>query len=92
LAIAEKQCSEDLAILTGGTVLAKSGYKLRMLTLATRAKPKKKLLYDNTTIVNGRGNKDDIKARVAKSKRKWKVLHLITIAKKMRASGRLAVV
>lgn len=61
-----KQMLEDIAILTGGTVVSEErGYKLENATLdflgtASRVTIDK----DNTTIVDGNGNDDDIKARV----------------------------
>lgn len=61
-----KAMLEDIAILTGGTVISEErGYKLENATLdflgqaATVSIDK-----DNTTIVDGSGNADDIKARV----------------------------
>ena len=61
---------EDIAILTGGTVIAEErGFTLEnatidMLGTAERVSIDK----DNTTIVNGAGKSDDIKARVAQIK------------------------
>ena len=65
-----KAMLEDIAILTGGTVIAEErGFTLEnatidMLGTAERVSIDK----DNTTIVNGAGKSDDIKARVAQIK------------------------
>jgi chaperonin GroEL len=61
-----KSMLEDIAILTGGTVISEErGFKLENadLTMLGRAE-KISIDKDNTTIVNGAGKKDDIKARV----------------------------
>ena len=61
-----KAMLEDIAILTGGTVISEErGYKLENATLdylgqASRVSIDK----DNTTVVDGKGKQDDIKARV----------------------------
>ena len=61
-----KAMLEDIAILTGGTVISEErGYKLENATLdflgtADRVNIDK----DNTTIVGGKGKNDDIKARI----------------------------
>ena len=61
-----KAMLEDLAILTGGTVISEErGYKLENATLdflgqAARVSIDK----DNTTIVDGKGQQEDIQARV----------------------------
>ena len=65
-----KAMLEDIAILSGGTVIAEErGFTLEnatidMLGTAERVSIDK----DNTTIVNGAGKSDDIKARVAQIK------------------------
>ena len=62
-----KAIMEDLAVLTGGTVLAEElGYELREATLdmlGTAATVK--VDKDNTVIVGGAGDKDEIEERVA---------------------------
>ena len=61
-----KAMLEDIAVLTGGTVISSDlGYEFKdvtpdMLGRAAQVKVDK----DNTTIVNGAGSSDDIKARV----------------------------
>lgn len=57
---------EDLAILTGGTVISEErGYKLENADLTYLGKCEKvQIDKDNTTVVNGAGSSDDIKARV----------------------------
>lgn len=61
-----KEMLEDLAVLTGGTVISEErGYKLESATLAYLGKAEKVSIdKDNTTIVNGAGKKADITARV----------------------------
>src|SRR5690606_15847643 len=61
-----KEMLEDLAILTGGTVISEErGYKLENADLSYLGECEKITIdKDNTTIVNGVGKKDDIKARV----------------------------
>lgn len=65
-----KAMLEDLAILTGGTVISEErGYKLENADLADLGECEKITIdKDNTTIVNGSGKKDDIKARVSQIK------------------------
>ena len=62
-----KAMMEDIAVLTGGTVLAEElGYELKEATidmLGTAATVK--VDKDNTVIVGGSGDKDEIDARVA---------------------------
>jgi len=61
-----KAMLEDIAILTGGTVIAEeSGYTLENATLEMLGTAEKiSIDKDNTTIVNGAGNADLIKNRV----------------------------
>ena len=61
-----KAMLEDIAILTGGTVISEErGYKLENATLEYLGTAEKMIIdKDNTTIINGAGKKDDIKARV----------------------------
>jgi chaperonin GroEL len=61
-----KAMLEDIAILTGGTVISEEqGHKLENVTLEMLGSAKKVTIdKDNTTIVDGRGNEADIKARV----------------------------
>ncbi|MEJ6777362.1 MAG: chaperonin GroEL [Crocinitomicaceae bacterium] len=61
-----KAMLEDLAILTGGHVISEErGLTLENVTLEMLGTAKKvEIDKDNTTIINGAGNKDDIKARV----------------------------
>jgi chaperonin GroEL len=65
-----KAMLEDIATLTGGTVISEErGYKLENATLDYLGHAEKILIdKDNTTIVNGAGNPDDIKARVSQIK------------------------
>ncbi len=61
-----KAMLEDIAILTGGTVISEEqGYKLEHATLDYLGKAKKITIdKDNTTIVGGQGDPDKIKARI----------------------------
>jgi chaperonin GroEL len=61
---------EDIAVLTGGTVISEErGYKLDGATLEYLGTAEKITIdKDNTTIVNGSGKKEDIKARVSQIK------------------------
>jgi chaperonin GroEL len=65
-----KEMLEDIAILTGGTVISEEkGLKLEHATLDMLGMAEKvTVTKENTTIVNGSGDKDQIKARVAQIK------------------------
>jgi len=65
-----KEMLEDIAILTGGTVISEEkGLKLEHTTLDMLGTSEKVTVNkENTTIVNGFGDKDLIKARVAQIK------------------------
>ena len=62
-----KAILEDIAILTGGTVVSEDlGIKLESITLAQLGRAKRVLIEkENTTVIEGAGKKDDIKGRVA---------------------------
>ncbi|WP_185869463.1 chaperonin GroEL [Blattabacterium cuenoti] len=61
-----KAMLEDIAILTGGTVISEeTGSKLEDVKLNMLGKAERVIIdKDNTTIVNGGGNKKNIRARV----------------------------
>jgi chaperonin GroEL len=61
-----KEMLEDIAILTGGTVISEEkGLKLEHTTLDMLGRAEKVTVdKEDTTIVNGSGDKDQIKARV----------------------------
>jgi chaperonin GroEL len=61
-----KAMLEDIAILTGGTVISEErGYKLENADLTYLGTAEKVLVdKDNTTIINGAGQSEDIKNRV----------------------------
>jgi chaperonin GroEL len=61
-----KAMLEDIAILTGGTVISEDiGIKLENVTLDMLGTAKRvTITKDDTTIVDGAGSKDDIEARV----------------------------
>ena len=62
----KKDMLEDIAILTGGTVISETaGYKLEEATLELLGTAEKIVVdKDNTTIVNGSGTKESIEARI----------------------------
>ncbi len=66
-----KEMLEDIAILTGGTVISEEkGYKLEDATIDYLGEAEKITVdKDNTTIVSGKGNKTDIDGRVAQIKK-----------------------
>src|SRR3569832_356671 len=61
-----KAMLEDIAVLTGGTVISEDlGIKLETVTLQMLGRAKKVTIdKENTTIVDGSGKKPDIEARV----------------------------
>jgi chaperonin GroEL len=65
-----KAMLEDIAILTGGQLIAEDlGIKLESVTTAMLGRAKKVVIEkEKTTIVNGAGKKKDIEARVAQIK------------------------
>ncbi|WP_427025693.1 chaperonin GroEL [Aureimonas ureilytica] len=65
-----KAMLEDIAILTGGQVISEDlGIKLESVTLDMLGRAKKvSITKENTTIVDGNGEADGIKARVAQIK------------------------
>ncbi len=62
-----KAMLQDIAILTGGTVVSSDlGYELKDATVEMLGRAGQvKITKENTVIVNGAGNPEDIKARVA---------------------------
>jgi chaperonin GroEL len=65
-----KAMLEDIAILTGGTVISEDlGIKLETVTLEMLGRAKKVTIdKENTTLVDGSGKKSDIEARVKQIK------------------------
>ena len=65
-----KEMLEDIAILTGGTVICEEqGFKLENADFGYLGRAEKiNIDKDNTTIVDGAGKKNDIKGRVAQIK------------------------
>jgi chaperonin GroEL len=61
---------QDIAILTGGLVISEEqGYKLENADLSYLGKAERITIdKDNTTIVGGKGKKEDIKARISEIK------------------------
>jgi chaperonin GroEL len=65
-----KAMLEDIAILTGGTMVSSDlGIKLENVTVAMLGRSKKVMVdKENTTVVSGAGKKADIQARIAQIK------------------------
>ncbi len=65
-----KAMLEDIAILTGGTVISEErGFKLENVTIDLLGQSEKVLVdKDNTTVINGAGDADAIKGRVGQIK------------------------
>ena len=65
-----KAMLEDIAVLTGGTVISSDlGYEFKDVTLDMLGRANQvKVDKDNTTIIDGAGSKENIKARVASIK------------------------
>jgi chaperonin GroEL len=65
-----KAMLEDIAILTGGQMIAEDlGIKLENVTLAMLGKAKRvRIEKENTTVINGAGKKGDIEARIGQIK------------------------
>ena len=66
-----KAMLEDIAVLTGGTVISSElGYELKDTTLDMLGHAKSvKVQKENTVIVDGEGEKDEIQARIAQIKK-----------------------
>ena len=62
-----KAMLEDIAVLTGGTVISEErGHKLESADLSYLGQAEKVIIdKDNTTVINGAGKSDDIKARIS---------------------------
>src|SRR5208282_4218850 len=65
-----KAMLEDVAVLTGGTMIAEDlGIKLENVTLQMLGRAKRvRIEKENTTIIDGGGKKADIQARIAQIK------------------------
>ena len=65
-----KEMLEDIAVLTGGTVISEEGgYKLENATLDYLGSAEKIIIdKENTTVVKGAGKESDIKARIGQIK------------------------
>jgi len=70
-----KAMLEDIAILTGGRVISEeTGFKLENVTISDLGTAKRVTIdKDNTTIVEGAGSSEDIKARIAQIKKQIEV-------------------
>jgi chaperonin GroEL len=65
-----KRMLEDIAVVTGGTVVTEDmGIKLENVTLDMLGRAKTvKVTKENTTVIDGGGSEDDIKARIGQIK------------------------
>ncbi|MCF8448713.1 MAG: chaperonin GroEL [Taibaiella sp.] len=65
-----KEMLQDIAVLTGGTVISEDqGYKLENATIASLGQAESITIdKDNTTVVGGKGEKENITARVSQIK------------------------
>jgi chaperonin GroEL len=65
-----KEMLQDIAVLTGGEVISEElGRDLKEVTIDMLGRAESvKITKENTTVVNGRGNKDEIHARVGQIK------------------------
>ena len=81
-----KAMLEDIAILTGGTVISEEvGLELKDATLDQLGRAKSvKVEKENTVIVDGEGDKDAIQARLDRSKHRSKKQHLNSTKKNYR--------
>jgi chaperonin GroEL len=70
-----KAMLEDIGVLTGGRVISEeAGFKLENAVLSDLGKAKKIVIdKDNTTIVEGAGKTDDIKARISQIRKQIEV-------------------
>ena len=87
-----KAMLEDIAILTGGTVLSEEvGLSLEKATIEDLGTAKKvNISKENTTIIDGAGGADQIKGRVDQIRRKLKKQPLIMIKKIQERMAKLA--
>ncbi len=62
-----KEMLRDIAVLTGGQVISEEvGFKLENVTLNDLGRAKRVVIdKDNTTVVDGKGKRDDIQGRIA---------------------------
>ena len=82
-----KAMLEDIAILTGGTVISEErGFTLENTTLEDLGQAKKvELNKEDTTIIDGAGSADGISGRVLKSNNKLEKQLLITTEKNFKS-------
>jgi chaperonin GroEL len=70
-----KAMLEDIAVLTGGKVISEeAGFKLENTTMEDLGQAKRIVIdKDNTTIIEGKGKKDDIKGRIEQLKKQIEI-------------------
>ena len=85
-----KAMLQDMAILTGGQVIAEElGLKLENVTLKDLGKAKRVVIdKDNTTIIDGAGTKKDIEGRCARSATRSRRRAPTTTARSSRSGSR----
>jgi chaperonin GroEL len=85
-----KAMLQDIAILTGGTVISEEvGLSLETATLDDLGTAKRiQISKENTTIIDGAGKADDIKGRVKQIEHRSKKLHQITTVKNCKSAKR----
>jgi chaperonin GroEL len=85
-----KEMLKDIAILTGGQVIAEElGLKLENVTISDLGRAKRVIIdKDNTTIVDGGGKKDKIKAAEPRSAPRSRTPPATTTARSSRSASR----
>ena len=85
-----KEMLQDIAILTGGTVISEEvGLSLEGATLEDLGQAKRiSVTKENTTIVDGAGDSGDIEARVKQIRTQIEKLHQTTIERNCKSEWR----
>ena len=78
-----KEMLQDIATLTGGTVISEeTGQKLEQMSISDLGQAKRIVIdKDNTTIIDGNGEKSKISDRVAQIRNQLKILPVSTTKK-----------
>ena len=83
-----KAMLEDIAVLTGGQLISEDLGIVEHVTIDTLGKAKKVLISkDETTIVDGAGDKQGIEGRLARSRRRSRTPPLTTTARSCRSAS-----
>ena len=85
-----KAMLQDIAVLTGGTVISEEvGLSLETATWTILGTAKRiQISKENTTIIDGAGKADDIKGRVKQIEARSRKHHLTTIVRSFRSVKR----